>query len=104
MRSKALSQVDLTAYPAFKSKVIELATNEKDPGVRSNALELLAENPQPEYESVFIKNINDDVSYSVLASALTGLNRMNKEKAAPYVAKYERKQLDDKCDFCDLYG
>ena len=92
MRTKALSQVDLSAYPAFKSKVIELASNEKDPGVRSNALELLAENPQPEYEAVFIKNINDEVSYSVLASALTGLNRMNKEKAAPYVAKYEKEE------------
>ncbi|MBK9398349.1 MAG: HEAT repeat domain-containing protein, partial [Saprospiraceae bacterium] len=92
MRSKALSQVDLSAYPAFKSKVIELASSDKDPGVRANALELLTENPQPEYEAVFIKNINDEVSYSVLASALTGLNRMNKEKAGPLVAKYEKEE------------
>jgi len=92
IRSKALSQVDLSAYPAFKSKVIELASSDKDPGVRANALELLTENPQPEYEAVFIKNINDEVSYSVLASALTGLNRMNKEKAGPLVAKYEKEE------------
>ena len=41
---------------------------------------------------MFIKNINDEVSYSVLASALTGLNRMNKEKAGPLVAKYEKEE------------
>lgn len=91
IRRKALEQVDLTAYPSFEPKVIQLATEDKDPAVRSTALDLLAENPKPEYEAVFIKNINDEVAYSVLGSALTGLNKMNKEKAAPYVTRYENE-------------
>lgn len=91
MRRKALGQVDLKGYPIFEKKVVELATNDPSPAVRSTALDLLTESPKPEYEAVFLKNINDQVSYSVLASALTGLNKVNKEKAAPLLTKYEKE-------------
>ncbi len=89
IRRKALEQVDLGSYPMFKSKVLELAKTDKEPSVRSTALDILAENPKPEYENAILANINDEVAYSVLASALTAYNKLDKEKAAPYVSKYE---------------
>ncbi|HPB54251.1 MAG TPA: HEAT repeat domain-containing protein, partial [Saprospiraceae bacterium] len=90
-RRKALEQVDLGSYPMFKSKVLELAKTDKEPSVRSTALDILAENPKPEYENAILANINDEVAYSVLASALTAYNKLDKEKAAPYVSKYEKE-------------
>jgi len=91
IRRKALEQVDLGSYPMFKSKVLELAKTDKEPSVRSTALDILAENPKPEYENAILANINDEVAYSVLASALTAYNKLDKEKAAPYVSKYEKE-------------
>jgi len=91
MRRKALGQVDLNEYPVFENKVIELATNDPAPSVRSTAIDILAESPKPTYESVFVKNINDNVAYSILASALMGLNKLDVSKAAPYLSKYEKE-------------
>lgn len=91
VRYQALGQVDLADYPNFRPKVVELATKDKDHYVRASAIELLAENPTPEDEAIFESNISDDATYTVMAAALTALNKTNKEKAEKYIQKYSKE-------------
>lgn len=92
IRRKALEQVDLSGFPIFTSRVLELAEKDKDPSVRATALAILAENPKPEYEKTIVSNINDEVAYSVLASALSAYNKLDKDKAEPFISKYEKEK------------
>ena len=85
----ALSQIEINTDSENAKAVRELALNHSSIAVRASALSILAEDPKPEYESIFQANLKKGVAGSLFESSLVGLYKIDKQKAIQAAAAFE---------------
>lgn len=91
IRQKGLQQADIRK-PEVIAAIATIADQDENPGVRSAALEILAETDDKKYIPLFQKGLGSDQPYSVVSAALSGLAKLDPAAA---VAASKTLQNDD---------
>lgn len=89
IRSLSLQRLDLRKETVKKEAepiIAALAEKDKSPGVRANALGLLATYKKPEYKALFAKAVSDS-SYTISGTALEALDKEDPAAALAEVKK-----------------
>ncbi len=83
LRAKAVQSV------AVNDKMTDMAVNDVHSAVRAEVMEKLGDSENPTYAATLKKVIDKDLAYPVIASALSGLTKLDFDAAMSYAQKME---------------
>ncbi|MEL6986643.1 MAG: M1 family aminopeptidase [Bacteroidota bacterium] len=89
LRQMGIQNLGLADNADLMNTIKNMAMNDAHSSVRAEAIGKLATTGKPEFASVFESVINSEKAYSVIASALEGLGKLDKNRAMQAAAKLE---------------